>query len=207
MTPSATSPETNPRNNQRLDRAIVVPRVIGDHRDFLIVSGLAGAAKDVHALEEGADNAYLLGGAMGAAVPMGLGLALAQPDRHVLVVTGDGELLMNVGALATVMVAGVSRFSILCVDNERYGETGNQITHTAMGVDLAMVARGFGIRHTMAASAEDEFDAAKALLRRTDGPVFVHLKISDTPPPKPSSRSFDAVERKLMFRKALLGHV
>ena len=122
-----------PGTNQRLDRAIAVPRVIGNHRDFLIVSGLAGAAKDVHALEEGADNAYLLGGAMGAAVPMGLGLALAQPDRHVLVVTGDGELLMNVGALATVMAAGVSHFSILCVDNERYGETGNQITHTAMG--------------------------------------------------------------------------
>lgn len=196
---------TGNRGNQRLDRALAVPRVVGDNRDFLIISGLAGAAKDVHALEEGADNAYLLGGAMGAAVPMGIGLALAQPDRHVLVVTGDGELLMNVGSLAVVKAAGLTRFSIVCVDNERYGETGNQITHTAMGVDLAMTAKGLGIRHTMMAASEDEMDAARALIRREDGPVFVHLKVNDNPPPKPSSRSFDAVERKHVFRRALLG--
>lgn len=193
------------RGNQRLDRAIAVPKVVGNNRDFLIVSGLAGAAKDVHALEEGADNAYLLGGAMGAAVPMGLGLALAQPDRHVLVVTGDGELIMNISSLAAVTASGLTRFSVLCVDNERYGETGNQIAHTAMGIDLAMVARGFGIRHCLTAAAEDEMDAAHDLIRREDGPVFVHLKVDEGNPPKPSSRSFDAVERKLAFRRALLG--
>ncbi|MCR9175399.1 MAG: thiamine pyrophosphate-dependent enzyme [Alphaproteobacteria bacterium] len=195
------------RGNQRLDRATAVPRVIGNNRDFLIVSGLAGAAKDVHALEEGADNAYLMGGAMGAAVPMGLGLALAQPERHVLVVTGDGELLMAIGSLAVAATSGLTRFSVVCVDNERYGETGNQIAHTAMGIDLATVARGFGFRHTMLAAAEDEMDTARDLIRRQDGLVFVHLKISDAPPPKPSSRSFDGVERKHIFRKALLGHV
>jgi thiamine pyrophosphate-dependent acetolactate synthase large subunit-like protein len=195
------------RGNQRLDRAVAVPRVIGNNRDFLIVSGLAGAAKDVHALEEGADNAYLMGGAMGAAVPMGLGLALAQPDRHVLVVTGDGELLMAIGSLAVAATCGLTRFSVVCVDNERYGETGNQIAHTAMGIDLATVARGFGFRHTMLAASEDEMDTARELIRRQDGLVFVHLKISDTPPPKPSSRSFDGVERKHIFRKSVLGHI
>lgn len=195
------------RGNRRLDRTVAVPRVVGENRDFLIISGLAGAAKDVHALEEGADNAFLLGGAMGAAVPMGIGLALAQPDRHVLVVTGDGELLMNVGSLAVAKAAGLTRFSVLCVDNERYGETGNQITHTAMGVDLAVTARGLGMRHSMTAVTDEDLDAAKALLRRDDGPVFVHLKVNDDAPPRPSPRSFDAVECKHLFRRALLGHV
>jgi phosphonopyruvate decarboxylase len=194
------------KTNQRMDRGMAVPRLVGNHRDFLIVSGLAGAAKDIHALEEGAPNAYLLGGAMGSAVPMGLGLALVQPKRRVLVVTGDGELLMNLSSLATVAAAGAHNLAIVCVDNELYGETGNQPGHTALGLDLATAARGLGIRHTMTVLAPEELDAGRALLRRDDGPVFVHLKVNEAPPPKPSSRSWDAVERKLAFRKALLGH-
>lgn len=191
--------------NRRMDRGLAVPGVIGNHRDFLIVAGLAGTAKDIELMEARADNAFLLGGAMGAAVPMGIGLALARPDRRVLVATGDGELLMNVGSLATVAAAGVPRLSILCVDNERYAETGNQITHTAMGTDLAMVARGFGIPHVMSVVAEDGIAEASALLRREDAPVFVHLKVSDTPAPAAPPRSFDAVADKNTFRSALLG--
>lgn len=193
--------------NQRMDRGMAVPRLVGNHRDFLIVAGLAGSAKDIHAMEEGGDNAFLLSGAMGAAVPMGLGLAIMQPRRRVLVVTGDGEILMNLSSLATVTVSGARNISIVCVDNERYGETGNQVAHTALGIDLAMAARGLGIRHTMTVAAPDELAAAQAFIRREDGPVFVHLKVNDGAPPKPSSRSWDAVERKLAFRKALLGHV
>lgn len=194
-------------SNQRMDRGMAVPKLIGNHRDFLVIAGLAGSAKDIHALEEGADNAFLFGGAMGGAVPMGLGLALMQPTRRILVVTGDGELLMNFSALATVTVSGARNIAIVCVDNERYGETGNQVAHTALGIDLALAAKGLGIRHTMTVTAPDELETARALIRRDDGPVFVHLKVNDGNPPKPSSRSWDAVERKLAFRKALLGHV
>jgi len=190
--------------NQRMDRALAVPRVVGSNRDFLIISGLAGSAKDIHAMEPGAPNAFLLGGAMGAAVPMGIGLALAQPDRHVLVVTGDGEILMNASSLATAVAAKLTRFSVVVVDNELYGETGNQLGHTGMGIDLAMVAKGFGFPHSMFAATEEEMDAARALIRREDGPVFVHLKVNEAPPPKPSSRLFDAVAAKLAFREALL---
>ena len=90
-----------------LDRKEVMPRLVQDPEDYLIVTGLAGTARDVAALcgAEGT-NYYTMAGAMGGAVPMGLGLALARPDKRVLVVTGDGELLMNVGALATVAVTG-----------------------------------------------------------------------------------------------------
>ena len=193
--------------NQRMDRAMAVPKLVGNHRDFLIVTGLAGTAKDIHNIEPDADNSYLLGGAMGAAVPMGLGLKLAQPDRRVLVITGDGELLMTISALATVVAAKVTKFAIACVDNERYGETGNQITHTAVAADLGPVAKGFGIKHVITVTAPDELDAARALLRRDDGPVFVLLKVNDSSPPRKGPRSFDAVERKVAFRKALLGTI
>jgi phosphonopyruvate decarboxylase len=194
-------------SNQRMDRGQAVPALIGDHRDFLVVAGLAGTAQDMYAIEQDADNCFLLGGAMGASVSMGIGLALAQPDHHVLVLCGDGELLMNVSALATVMAAGVVKFSILCVDNERYGETGNQITHTSMGTDLAMTAKGLGIRHTMTVTEPGEIPAAHDAIRRPDGPTFVHLKVSDVKPPKLKSRNFNAAERRLAFRKALLGRI
>lgn len=194
------------KSNRRPSRNVAVPAIVGSLKDFLVIGGLAGTAKDIENIEPGADNAFLLGGAMGAAVSMGIGLAVMQPKRHVLVVTGDGELLMNVGALATVTAAGIRNLSIVCVDNELYGETGNQTTHTAMGVDLAMVARGFGIPNAMTVLGPDQFEEARAFIRRQDGPNFVHLRVSEEASTKGPSRSWDAVERKLAFRKALLGH-
>lgn len=188
-----------------LDRRMAVPRLIGDPSDFLIVSGLAGAAKDIGQLSGEAPNCYLLGGAMGAATMMGLGLALSQPERRVLVVTGDGELLMSLGALATVGVMQPPNLAIVCVDNGHYGETGNQRSHTELGVDLALIAQGAGIAVTRRVEAEDQIDAAGAVLRQSNGPCFVLLRVAEGPPPG-YKRSFDAVARKVAFRTALLGH-
>ena len=92
-----------------MDRAKAVPALIGKHEDFLIVSGLAGTSKDMASLTGDAANLFTMAGAMGASTAMGLGLALAQPDRRVLVITGDGELLMNIGTLATIAVLNPSR--------------------------------------------------------------------------------------------------
>src|SRR3974390_2748419 len=97
-----------------LDRREALPALIGRHEDFLIVAGLSGSAPDVAALTQNGPHAYVLVGAMGAACMVGLGLALARPDRRVLVVTGDGELLMNVGALATIAVVDPANPAILC---------------------------------------------------------------------------------------------
>ena len=101
-----------------LERRHAVSSLIGDPSDTLFISGLAGSKDDVLSVV-GADStaAFTLSGAMGAAVAMGLGLALAQPDRKVVVVTGDGELLMNVGTLASVGVLNPPNLSIICVDN------------------------------------------------------------------------------------------
>ena len=106
------------------DRRDAVPALIGRHEDFLIVSGLAGTSRDVAALTGDGAHTYTMAGAMGGACMIGLDLALPRPDRRVLVVTGDGELLMNVGGLATIAVMNPANLAIVCVDNGHYGETG-----------------------------------------------------------------------------------
>src|SRR5215469_3328926 len=148
-----------------LERSEAVPALIGRHEDFLIITGLGGTACDVGAVTGDAAHVYSLGGAMGGAAMIGLGLALARPDKRVLVVTGDGELLMNVGALATIAVLNPPNLAIICIDNEYYGETGYQKSHTSLGVDLEKIAAGSGIKATRMISAEEELaDGARMLL-------------------------------------------
>jgi phosphonopyruvate decarboxylase len=188
-----------------LDRKLAVPALIGEPSDLLIVAGLAGTAKDIAALTNEGDNTYLMGGAMGAAVPFALGLAYAQPTRRVLAVTGDGDLMMSIGILSTIGVMQPPNLAVLCVDNGHYGETGYQAGHTSRGVDLAQIARGSGIAAAHTVSAEADYPVAAQALRHSNGPAFVWLRVSIAPPPA-AKRSWDAVERKLIFRRALLGH-
>jgi phosphonopyruvate decarboxylase len=142
----------SPAPKFEMDRREAVPALIGNHEDFLIVSGLAGTSRDMASITSDGAHLFTMAGAMGAACAMGLGLALAQPEKRVLVVTGDGELLMNVGALATIAVLNPSNLSIVCVDNGHYGETGYQKSHTSLGVDLEQIAIGAGIKMTSTAA-------------------------------------------------------
>jgi phosphonopyruvate decarboxylase len=195
---------TEPLQVGELDRCVVVPQLVGDPNDFLIIAGLAGTAKDAASLCEPRANYYACAGVMGGATAMGLGLALAQPERRVLVLTGDGELLMNVGSLATVAIMHPRNLSIVCVDNGHYGETGYQKSHTSLGVDLAVIATGSGIRAVRTVWHAADIPAAAALIRQMHGPSFVLLKVAPTDPPK-VRRSFDAAWAKYRFREALLG--
>lgn len=191
-------------NVGELDRREAVPKLVGDPNDFLIIAGLAGTAKDTAHLCEPRANYFACAGIMGGATAMGLGLALAQPERRVLVLTGDGELLMNVGSLATVGIMQPPNLSIVCVDNGHYGETGYQKSHTMLGVDLATIASGSGIREVRTVTREDDIPDAAAFIRRPDGPSFVLLKVKPTDPPT-VRRSLDAAQAKYRFRQALLG--
>jgi thiamine pyrophosphate-dependent acetolactate synthase large subunit-like protein len=185
-----------------LERSEAVPALIGRHEDFLFVSGLGGSARDVGAVTGDSAHVYSLGGAMGAACMIGLGLALARPDRRVLVVTGDGELLMNIGALATIAVINPPNLAILCVDNGHYGETGWQKSHTSLGVDLEKMAIGAGIKRTRTvAIAADIADGAR-LLREGNGTSFVNLRVKPTEPAE-FKRNFDASLGRDRFRAAL----
>lgn len=187
-----------------LDRSRAVPLLIGKHEDFLIVAGLAGAAKDIGNLTKESPNTFLLGGAMGGAAMVAAGLAITQPDKRVLLVTGDGELLMALGSLATIGAVQPKNLAIVCVDNECYGETGDQPTHTSFGIDLKATAEACGIKTTRLVTSEAEMAEASALLRQSNGPVFVLLKVTGAPPPQ-YSRNWQASETKTAFRKALLG--
>jgi phosphonopyruvate decarboxylase len=185
-----------------LDRAEAVPALIGRHEDFLIIAGLGGTASDVAAITGDAASVYSLGGAMGAACMMGLGLALARPKERVLVVTGDGELLMNVGALATIAVLDPANLAILCVDNGHYGETGWQKSHTSLGTDLEKIAIGCGIRQTRTVSSNAELAEGARLLRAGNGTRFIVLRVAAGEPP-PGKRNFDGSLMRDRFRAAL----
>lgn len=186
-----------------LDRRKAVARLLADRDDdLLIVSGLGSPTYDVAAAGDHARNFYLWG-AMGLAVPIGLGLALARPGNRVLVVTGDGEMLMGMGSLASVGARRPANLAVCVLDNEAFGETGGQTSHTGLGTDLAAVATASGFTAAMTAGNDGELEAAVDLLRHADGPVLAVLKIGrDAVPRVLPERDGHAIRQR--FRRALL---
>ena len=166
---------TNP--NALPHRRDVVNELLRDRGDLLVIAGLGAPNWDVSALGYHANN-FPLWGAMGAASMMGLGLALAQPKRKVLVITGDGEMLMNIGSLATIAVEKPPNLTIAVLDNERFGETGMQKTHTAAGVDLAAMAVACGIRTSHMVRTAEQVTELRDLAHQGQGPVFAQIKIA-----------------------------
>jgi thiamine pyrophosphate-dependent acetolactate synthase large subunit-like protein len=160
-----------------LDRRRVVAALLANREGALVVGGLGASTNDMAASGDHDRNFYLWG-AMGGSVMIGLGLALAQPKLPVVVITGDGEMLMGMGGLATVGLQKPTNLSIVVLDNERYGETGGQTSHTAMAVDLVGVASACGIADTRAISTMAEVEAfARQLQDLASGPRFANVKI------------------------------
>ena len=187
-----------------LDRKKAIPILIGDHKRFLIISGLAGPAKDIGFLTKESSNTFIFGGAMGGALPTSLGLALSRPKEKVLCVSGDGDILMSMGCLATIATTKPKNLIIICVDNETYLETGGQTSHTGLGVNLDMIAKGCGFPITKTIITEEELlEGKKVLDDNCGGPVFILLKVSKSNPPK-YSRNWNASEEKSKFRKNLI---
>jgi len=186
-----------------LHRRDVVKSLLADRGGLLVVAGLGSTAWDCTATGDH-DLTFPMWGAMGCAAMMGLGLALAQPQRRVLVVTGDGEMLMGLGSLATIGVQKPKNLSVVVIDNERYGETGMQETHTAHGVDLAAMARaaGFasGILLRNAAGVAD----LRETIHQAAGPHFAQVKVAVEKIPLVLPPREGAL-LKSRFRAALLG--
>lgn len=191
-------------NKTLLDRKVALPKLIGDTNRFLIISGLAGPAKDIGYLTQESPNTFLFGGAMGGAMPTALGLAVSRPNERVLCVTGDGDLLMSMGSLATIASVKPKNLIIICIDNGLYQETGGQKSHTGLGVDLSKVAEGCGIPNVLSIVNEQELNKGSLLIdNNLDGPIFILLKVSEKKPPQ-YSRNWNASEEKVKFRKNLL---
>jgi len=171
-----------------LDRRAAVARLLRDRGDLLVVTGLGSPTYDVAAAGDHERNFYLWG-AMGGAALVGLGLALAQADTPVLVVTGDGEMLMGMGGLATIALQRPGNLTIAVLDNGLYGETGGQASHTAGATDLVAVAKGCGIANARTLTGMAEVEAAAGALHAGgDGPTFLCLRVavSDAPRVLPS---------------------
>jgi phosphonopyruvate decarboxylase len=163
----------------------------------------AAASRDAAALTGDGTNLYTMAGAMGAAVPMGLGMALSAPERNVAVITGDGETLMGIGSLATVAAAQPRNLTIVCQDNAMHGETGGQTGHTAETANLEAIAKGAGMASTMTISEPAEIRNAAAFIAEAPGPRFLLVRILPTPPCD-FRRDLDMAARRVLFRRAFL---
>lgn len=188
-----------------IDRRKAVAAILEKRGDILTTSSLGGPSYDVAAVNVDFEQDFPLGGAMGQACMVGLGLAMTRPERRVIAFVGDGEMLMSLGALATVGAEKVENLSIVCIDNEHYAETGMQLTHTGRSVSLSGVAASCGFANTMEVLTEDDLARAIPLVREARGPNFVTLKVTnETGALFPRNR--DGVWQKNQFRTALLGH-
>ena len=188
-------------NRTRVERRDFVARLLKQVPDALVITGLGSASYDVFAAGD-RDRNYYLWGAMGGATLLGLGLALAQPDQPVLVITGDGEQLMGIGSLATIAAKQPRNLTIVVLDNGHFGETGMQRSHTSLGTDLVAVAKGCGIAGAFAVT-----DAAGVaeIARRANarqGPGFAQVFIEASEPPR-ALPPRDGVYIKNRFRAAL----
>ena len=154
-----------------VDRRAFVAGLLAACPDALVVTGLGSPSYDVYAAGERPGNFYLWG-AMGGAAAVGLGLALAQPARSVLVITGDGEQLMGLGALATAAVQRPSNLTVVVLDNGHFGETGMQRSHSSLGLNLVAVARGCGIGDAFTAC---DMDAVQVVAQRVNGKAGLAL--------------------------------
>ena len=187
----------------KLERRTVVRTLLADRGELLVVAGLGAPAWDA---TDAGDHplTFPLWGGMGGASAIGLGLALAQPGRRVLVLTGDGELLMGLGSLATVGVQRPRNLAVVVLDNEHYGETGMQPSHTAFGVDLAAAAKACGFPSSAMITTMDQVAALRDDIHRARGPLFAQIKIAADKlplvlPPR------DGTHLKNRFREALFG--
>jgi phosphonopyruvate decarboxylase len=190
------------RKSSELTRTAALAAVVDDPDRFLIVCGLGTAAFDASRLTENGANLFPIDGAMGCALPVGLGLALAQPRRQVLVMTGDGELLMNLGALSTASAQAPANLSVLVLDNGTWGLTGGQRTHTAMGTDLTAVAAACGFPVALTVATEAELGTGRAALADDSQLTFVRLELNaEDPEPYPFERHGPPIRKR--FRDAL----
>ena len=168
---------------QRADRREFVAKLIAAIPDALIVTGLGSASYDVFASGD-RDRNYYLWGAMGGAASLGLGLALAQRDKSVVVITGDGEQLMGIGSLGTIGVKQPKNLSIVMLDNGHFGETGMQRSHSSLGADLVAVARGFGIAEAFSVSSIDGCEDLAERINARRQTTFAQVFIDANEPPR-----------------------
>ena len=186
-----------------LQRRALVEELLRNRGGLLVVTGLGSPTYDVAACGDSPLNFYLWG-AMGSAAMVGLGLALARPERRVAVITGDGEMLMGLGALATIGVKQPENLAIVVLDNRHYGETGMQASHTGRGTSLTGVATACGFRQALSLSRQEDVAAVRHAVQAAAGPVLVQAHV-DTAEVERVLPLRDGHEIRLRFTHAVAG--
>jgi len=184
-----------------IDRREFVAQLMQRCPQALVIPGLGSSNYDLYAAGDRPENFYMWG-AMGGAASIGLGLAIAQPNRDVVVLTGDGELLMGLGSLATIGAQQPKNLTIVVLDNGHFGETGMQRSHTSLGTDLVSVAKGCSIGQAEHLHAIGDIEKIIQAIAAKKGPSLFQVKIKadDVPRALPTR---DGVFIKNRFRAAL----
>jgi thiamine pyrophosphate-dependent acetolactate synthase large subunit-like protein len=186
----------------RFERRAAMAALVKDRDDvLLVVPGLGSTTWDLAAAGDNPRNFYLWG-AMGGAAMIGLGLALAQPRRRVAVITGDGEMLMGLGSLATIGSRRPPNLAVVVFDNGVYGETGMQPSHTQSGVDLVGAAAACGITTCLDVRDDAALANLAARLKTMRETLFARVPIAADEPPRVLPLR-DGAEIKDRFRAAL----
>jgi len=190
---------------KRLARRDVVATVLAQRGDALVVASLGTANYDLFAVGDVPENVYIWN-AMGITASIGLGLALAQPGRRVLLTVGDGDMMMGLGSLATIAVQAPENLGILVIDNESFEETGSQRGLTASGVDIAGIAMAAGFRETVMVRDQAGVAALPEFLFLHKGPVMAVAKVGPATE-KPVFPSMDGPALARSFRAAVAGAI
>lgn len=186
-----------------LERRKVLAEILAQRGDALVVPSLGTANYDLYAVDDRPENVYIWN-AMGITASIGLGLAIAQPDRRVLVTAGDGDMMMGIGSLATIASQAPGNLSVVVMDNGMFEETGSQKGLTASGVDIAGIAKAAGFRETMTVTEEEDVGKLPEFLWKRQGPVLAVVKVARASQP-PVFPTMDGALIARSFREAVAG--
>jgi thiamine pyrophosphate-dependent acetolactate synthase large subunit-like protein len=188
-------------NAKVMNRFDLTKRLVGQlKRDEAVVGGIGNANFDLWASGKRPQNFYMLG-SMGLAIPIAFGVAIAQPQRHVVALEGDGSLLMQLGCLATVAMQAPKNLTMVVWDNGIYQITGGQLTASASAADLVAIARGSGIANSAWAADEDDFDRLVAAALHNGGPSLIAVRTDNKPGTGATDR--DPVQIRARFMSGL----
>jgi len=181
-----------------LNRTALTKRLVGKlKRDEAVIGGIGNTNFDLFSAGHRPQNFYMLG-SMGLACPIALGVAIAQPERGVIALEGDGSILMALGCLATIASVKPRNLTVIIMDNGLYQITGKQSTVTAGVTDIVALARGAGLANSQWVRDEGHFDELIDRRFEDGGPVFLAVKIDDKPGAAPAVRDPALIRNRFM---------
>jgi len=188
-----------------MDRRPFVAGLLAERGELMVVTGIGSATYDVAACGDHPLNFYLWS-AMGTTAMVGLGLALARPVQRIAVITGDGDMLMGLGSLATIGVKQPKNLALVVIDNRHYSATGMQASHTAAGIDLAAAARACRFARVEQVAEVASAAAMRTLIHSGQGPLFIHAQVAaDDQPRIIPSRDGYAIKQRFLQASVKLG--